>query len=99
MLIYRAMSDDEYNSTISRNKPHFIRKYKYFSPYLDFITTRVLDGKFNNSNYIPSKYTKVVSFLIDDGDVIYFSICGKEWALDVRNIQHIHWREIRQCES
>lgn len=98
MLIYRAMSEDEYNSTIFRNRPHFIRRYKYFSSHLEFITNRVMDGRFNNSNYKPLRYTRVVSFTIDDGDDIYFTKCGREWILDIRSIQHIHWRLI-QCVS
>lgn len=96
MYIYRTMSEEEYNITTSRGKLHFIRKYKYFTPNLEFITNRVLDGKFNNSNYVPSRYTRLVSFLIDDSDNIYFTKCGREWVLDIRNIQHIHWRKVNE---
>ena len=62
MIIYRAMCEEEYNRTIKYKVPHFIKRYKWFSTNLDFILTRVKDGKFNNSQYKENMYSYILEF-------------------------------------
>lgn len=62
MIIYRAMCQEEFEKTILYNKPHFIKRYKWFSPDLNFILGRVKDGNFNNSLYNKHKYEFICSF-------------------------------------
>ena len=67
MIIYRAMSEVEFIETLKSGKADFgIKRFKWFSPSLDFIVSRVRDGKFNNSKFVPNRYTHIVAF---DADV------------------------------
>ena len=62
MIIYRAMCDEEADKTIKNKKPDFLRKFKWFSPNLSFITERVQGGSFNNSNHKSKRYTRLLAF-------------------------------------
>lgn len=62
MIIYRAMCKEEYERTIERGSPDFYKRYKWFSPNLDWINSRVRDGKFNNSKFKQGAYDYVVTF-------------------------------------
>jgi hypothetical protein len=67
MIVYRAMSEVEFNETMKSGKADFsIKRFKWFSPSLNFIVSRVRDGKFNNSKFATNRYTHIVEF---DADV------------------------------
>lgn len=67
MIVYRAMSESEFNETMKSGKADFnIKRFKWFSPSLEFIQSRVRDGKFNNSKFAVSRYTHIIAF---DADV------------------------------
>lgn len=66
MKIYRAMCHEEAVRTIANGRPDFLRRFKWFSHNLDFITGRVQDGEFNNSNHKPERYSRLFEFEIDD---------------------------------
>lgn len=65
MLIYRAMCKEEYNRTIKYKIPDFRNRFKWFSTNLEFILTRVQDGKFNNSKYKQNRYDYILEFECD----------------------------------
>ena len=60
--IYRAMCEEEYIKTLLSSKPNFSKRFKWFSKSLTFISQRVKDGKFNNSQYKPNRYTHTLVF-------------------------------------
>lgn len=63
MIIYRAMCTEEFSRTVASGKPDFSKsRFKWFSPSLEFIKTRVRDGKFNNSRHCPDRYVKLLAF-------------------------------------
>lgn len=65
MIIYRAMCEEEYLNTIKYKKPDFsLKRFKWFSPSLEFIITRVKDGSFNNSRHCKNRYKYIMSFEI-----------------------------------
>ena len=96
ILIYRAMSKIEAMQTIKDNKPHFISRYKWFSPNLEFVKLRVKDGKFNNSAFSKDKYTHILEFSIEKNKfTAFFKRLNKnEYMLDRRNTQNIKWKNI-----
>lgn len=65
MLVYRAMSQQEFDETIKYGKPSFLRKVKWFSDSLEFIHSRVRDGRFNHSDQCHARYTRIVEFEAD----------------------------------
>lgn len=66
MIIYRAMCDEEATKTLNKGRPDFLRKFKWFSPNLNFIKERVQGGNFNNSKYKTDRYTRLLAFETDD---------------------------------
>jgi len=87
------VSQSEFEKT--KEVPDFNRRYKYFSPSLDFIFNRVLDGKFNNSNFKPERYTHLICFKIREEDLKHFSKIGKnEMQVSVRKSHMIRWERI-----
>ena len=60
MIIYRAMCKEEADRT-TRVPDWSMKRFKWFSPNLDWIKSRVLDGKFNNSRHKP-KYDYLCEF-------------------------------------
>ena len=85
------MCSSEFQKTKLYKKPHFIKRYKWFSSNLDFIINRVLDGKFNNSNYDNSKYEKVCSFEWDGNNFDWIN--NNEIQFDRRKNPNITFKE------
>lgn len=83
MIIYRAMSEEEFQQTVRYGKPDWsMKKCKWFSPNLDFVMERVRDGKFNNSNHCPERYTRIIEFDADISKSDWNN--GKEIQFNVR---------------
>jgi len=83
MIIYRAMCEEEYLNTIKYNKPDFsLKRFKWFSPSLEFIISRVKDGSFNNSRFCRDRYKYLMAFEINGYD---FLKDKKEIQIDRRN--------------
>lgn len=72
------MSKQERDLTLEDNHFSFIKKYKWFSFNLDWIKSRVQDGKFNNSKFKPERYTHLLKFDIEDEYIKQFSKKGKK---------------------
>lgn len=83
MIIYRAMCDEEAERTIRNNQPDFLRRFKWFSHNLDFIRGRVQSGSFNNSKYKTERYSRLLSFEIDNLDKCDF-VSNNEIQFDRR---------------
>lgn len=91
MVIYRAMCTEELTKTKLYKRPHFIKRYKWFTSNLDFIINRVLDGKFNNSNYDNSKYQHICSFEWDGENSDWINV--NEIQFDRRKNLNIIFKE------
>lgn len=84
MIFYRAMCDSEANETLKTNRFAWNSKFKWFGP-IEFVTERVMDGKFNNSKFVSDRYSRLLKFEIEDSALSYFSKCGnKEFMLACR---------------
>lgn len=68
MILYRAMCDEEAERTLKNGRPDFLKKFKWFSPNLDFIRERVQDSNFNNSKYKSERYKRLLVFETQDID-------------------------------
>lgn len=80
------MCKEEAVKSITDNRPHFVNRYKWFSPSLEFVTSRVQDGVFNNSGFRPGRYTELLAFMFTDSSVSYFVFRNeKEYMLDRRD--------------
>ena len=62
MKIYRAMCKEEFDKTLSSGRPDFLRRFKWFSPNIEWVYSRVKDGKFNNSQFKKDRYEYVCEF-------------------------------------
>ena len=64
-LVYRAMCKEELDNTLKENKAVFYKRFKWFTPNIDFILERVRDGRFNNSGFVEDRYQYIVCFEAD----------------------------------
>ena len=94
MILYRAMCEPEAVDTIRGGRPSFLRRYKFFSPLESFVHERVQDGEFNNSRFKPTRYTHLLAFEVRSADVQWFTKSAREWKLDRRCEQNVHWVRI-----
>lgn len=86
MRIFRAMCDAEANSMLQSGKLSFNSKFKWFGTK-EFVESRVKDGKFNNSRFVPDRYARLFEFEVDDDSLQHFSKCGhRELMLSVRKV-------------
>lgn len=84
IILYRAMCKEELDDMFKNNKLSFKKRFKWFGT-LDFVTSRVKDGKFNNSRLVKDRYKYLVKFMFSESSLQHFSECGfKEYMLDVR---------------
>lgn len=75
MILYRAMCNDEFQDMIKFNSLSWNSKFKWFGTK-EFVTSRVLDGKFNNSKFVPDRYKNIVEIIFDDESMKHFRKCG-----------------------
>ena len=64
-LLYRAMCKEEFDSTMKEGSAVFYKRFKWFTPNIDFLLSRVRDGKFNNSHIEKNRYDYIVCFEAD----------------------------------
>jgi hypothetical protein len=85
ITLYRAVCLEESEKTLHFQSLQFHRnKEKCFSPSLDWIKSRVQDGKFNNSAYIRNRYAHLLRFELEDDQISKFIICSHEWKTNIR---------------
>jgi len=95
MKLYRAMCNQEADETLRFNSLAWNSKKKWFGTY-DFVTLRVKDGKFNNSQFKSDRYCRLLEFDIQSQFDI-FDKCGyNEFMLDIRKAHNLKFtvREI-----
>ena len=86
MRIFRAMCFDEARQCDIDKPLAWKKRFKWFGSY-DFVSSRVLDGKFANSKF-KDKYTVLCEYEVNDEDITKFQVCGfRELMLD-RRISH-----------
>lgn len=71
--LYRAMCKEEYIKTYNIGKPSFFKKHKWFSLNLQWVKQRVQNEKFNNSNFIKTRYTHLCEFNWDGNNADFIS--------------------------
>ena len=95
MRVFRAMCDEEANNVTESSPLSWKSRFKWFGTE-DFVKTRVMDGKFNNSKY-KNKYSILCEYEIEEG-VEHFSKCGyRELMLDRRKANCVKLRLIKKC--
>lgn len=88
MIVFRAMSIEEASKVTNNNPLSWKSKFKWFGTE-DFVQTRVLDGKFNNSKY-KNKYQVLCKYEVIEG-VEHFSKCGnRELMLSIRKANNVN---------
>lgn len=98
MVLYRAMCKEEAARSIAAGRPQFVSRYKWFSPFREFVTQRVQDGVFNNSRFKQWRYTEVLEFTFSDESLPYFNQNGKEYMLDRRDSQMVRCEVVGDLE-
>ena len=69
MKLYRLMCKAEYDRVDNTSPFSWQSKAKWFSDDIEFIKTRVSDGKFNNSGFVDGRYDYLIIYdIIDDND-------------------------------
>ena len=99
LILYRAMCKDEARRTIVDNRPHFVSRYKWFSPLLEFVRDRVQGGGFNNSKFKPGRYTELLEFAFSSDSLSHFTIENeREYRMD-RRTSMIKCEKVSICED
>ena len=69
MKLYRLMCKAEYDRVDNTSPFSWQSKAKWFSDDIEFIKSRVSDGKFNNSGFVEGRYDYLVVYdVVDDND-------------------------------
>lgn len=85
MFLFRAMCKKELDLTLKfKSLQYFRNKEKCFSPWFQWIVSRVMDGKFNNSENRLDMYAYLVCFCIPRSEEHKFRRCNLEWKTHVR---------------
>ena len=88
MIVFRAMSIEEADKVTANCPLSWRSKFKWFGTE-EFVQTRVLDGKFNNSKY-KDKYQVLCKYEIING-IEHFSKCGnRELMLSIRKANNVN---------
>ena len=96
MIVRRAMCTKEAELMLSAGRLSWNSRFKWFGVG-DFVDSRVTDGEFNNSRYVPDRYSRVFEFEIDDSTIHHFSKCGsRELMLDRRKYPLVKIKILRE---
>ena len=66
MKLYRLMCKAEYDRVDNTSPFSWQSKAKWFSDDIEFIKSRVGDGKFNNSSFVGGRYEYLVVYDVTD---------------------------------
>ena len=64
MKLYRLMCKAEYDRVDNTSPFSWLSKAKWFSDDIEFIKSRVGDGKFNNSSFVECRYYYLVVYAV-----------------------------------
>ncbi len=81
MKLYRLMCKAEYDRVDNTSPFSWQSKAKWFSDDIDFIKSRVGDGKFNNSNSVGGRYGYLVVYDVTDNNDKLKRVSDKEVML------------------
>ena len=81
MKLYRLMCKAEYDRVDSTSPFSWQSKAKWFSDDIEFIKSRVSDGKFNNSGFVDGRYDYLVVYDIADNNDKLKRVSDKEVML------------------
>lgn len=99
IIIYRAMSSEEARDTLTSKQAAFVKRFKWFSPDLNWIKSRVKDGKFNNSKFKQDRYDVILAFTLpkENFDKYFMQINNsKEYMLDLRKSNSVKWLKVEK---
>lgn len=99
IVLYRAMCDKEANETLKYKSLSWNSKFKWFGTN-KFVTSRVMDGEFNNSKFVENRYNRLLKFEFSDNSFPHFSKCGfNEFMLNIRKIPMVKIISVEECEN
>ena len=81
MKLYRMMCKAEYDRADDKSPFSWQSKAKWFSDDIEFIKSRVCDGKFNNSGVAEGRYQFLVVYDISDNNEKLKRVSNKEVML------------------
>ena len=81
MKLYRLMCKAEYDRVDSTSPFSWQSKAKWFSDDIEFIKSRVGDGKFNSSSFVDGRYDYLVVYDIADNNDKLKRVSDKEVML------------------
>ena len=81
MKLYRLMCKAEYDRVDNTSPFSWQSKAKWFSDDIEFIKSRVGDGKFNNSNFVEGRYDYLVAYDVTDNNNKLKRVSDKEVML------------------
>ena len=81
MKLYRLMCKVEYDRVDDTSPFSWQSKAKWFSDDIEFIKSRVGDGKFNNSSFVEGRYDYLVVYDVVDSDCRLKRVSDKEVML------------------
>ena len=81
MKLYRLMCKAEYDRVDNTSPFSWQSKAKWFSDDIEFIKSRVGDGKFNNGNFVEGRYNYLVIYDIIDNNSKLKRVSDKEVML------------------
>ena len=81
MKLYRLMCKTEYDMVDNTSPFSWLSKAKWFSGDIEFIKSRVGDGKFNNSCFVEGRYDYLVTYDVTDNNNKLKRVSDKEVML------------------
>ena len=89
MKLYRLMCKAEYDRVDNTSPFSWQSKAKWFSDDIEFIKSRVSDGKFNNSGFVEGRYDYLVVYDVTDNNDKLKRVSDKEVMLYRKDVPTI----------
>ena len=89
MKLYRVMSECEFDNTSDHSPFSWNSKFKWFTHNLNFILSRVTDGKFNNSQFKKGRYTHLIEYVVADVKGVIKQVSNNEFMLARKDAPNI----------
>ena len=89
MKLYRLMCKAEYDRVGNISPFSWQSKAKWFSDDIEFIKSRVSDGKFNNSGFVEGRYDYLVVYDVTDNNDKLKRVSDKEVMLYRKDVPMI----------
>ena len=89
MKLYRLMCKAEYDRVDNTSPFSWQSKAKWFSDDIEFIKSRVSDGKFNNSGFVEGRYDYLVVYDVTDNNDKLKRVSDKEVMLYRKDVPMI----------